>query len=71
MPTTGAIGGAKGLSNSAAKSHAASDKSQSAHAQSQANKKAKVSEEEAAAIAKRDAARARVQKRTMANFGLA
>lgn len=73
MPTTGAIGGAKQLLNTSAKPQSVSASSQSAHAhdQGRASKKVKVSEQEAAAIAKRDAARARVQKRTMASFGLA
>ena len=72
MPSMGAIGGAKQLSGPNSKP--ASD---SVHTrpprqeQPHASKKQKVSEEEAAAIAKREAARARVERRTMQAFGLA
>lgn len=67
MPSVGAIGGAKKLTNSAAPKVKPLNSPNTGNAK----KKQKLSEEEASAIAKREAARARVQQRTMQSFGLA
>lgn len=67
MPTTGRIGGAKGIGNSAA----GVTKRKGQPSTVTASKSSKpVSKEEADAIAARQAAKKRVQQRTLTTFGL-
>ena len=68
MPTVGRIGGAKGIGSSSAGIVKRKGQSQSVKA-SKATQP--ISKEEADAIAAREAAKQRVQKRTLSTFGLA
>lgn len=68
MPVTGSIGGAKGVGSSAQPLNAAVGIKRSREEFSKTTNALSSSEQEA--IAKREAARARVQQRTMSNFGL-
>ena len=67
MPAAGRIGGAKGIGGSAAGVTKRKGQSSSVSA-SKSNKP--VSKEEAAALAAREAAKKRVQSRTLSTFGL-
>ncbi len=67
MPTTGRIGGAKGIGSSSG--GVTKRKGQPESAKASKSSKA-VSQEEAAAIAAREAAKKRVQQRTLSTFGL-
>lgn len=69
MPSTGAIGGAKQLASSSQAS-TLRKRPRSAVKEKSYVKQQKLSPDEAAAVAKREAARARVQDRTMQAFGL-
>ena len=68
MPTIGRIGGAKGLGVAHATSAPSAGKRQREGTTSAGGKA--VSKEEQEALARREAARARVQQRTMQAFGL-
>lgn len=70
MPSVGAIGGIKRATTSAAQNEPVVNKRRLENGQVSNKKHQKVSAEEAAAIARREAARARVQSRTMQAFGL-
>lgn len=67
MPTTGRIGGAKGIGSSSG--GVTKRKGQPESAKASKSSKA-VSQEEADAIAAREAAKKRVQQRTLSTFGL-
>ena len=67
MPTTGRIGGAKGIGSGSG--GVTKRKGQPESAKASKGSKA-VSQEEAAAIAAREAAKKRVQQRTLSTFGL-
>ncbi len=71
MPETGRIGGSKGVGVAAAGTQAAGAKRKREEDAAKAAKQKGLSEEERKALAAREAARARVQQRTMSNFGLA
>ncbi|CAL8468419.1 g7959 [Coccomyxa elongata] len=71
MPKTGRIGGSKGVGVAAAGTQAAGAKRKREEDAAKAAKQKGLSEEERKALAAREAARARVQQRTMSNFGLA
>ena len=70
MPSVGAIGGLKDAARNLQNSKTGVKRSGSQSAEVSANKSQKLSAEEEVAIAKREAARARVQSRTMQAFGL-
>lgn len=72
MPVTGTIGGAKGVgpSEKAVSSPSAGVKRPREEACKASSNKSAVSKAEQDALAKREAARARVQQRTMQGFGL-
>lgn len=73
MPSTGTIGGAKGVGGAAAAAAAAAVSALKPKGGVQKPKASTkpLSKEDQEAIAKREAARARVQKRTLTSFGLA
>jgi hypothetical protein len=71
MPETGRIGGSKGVGAAAASAQPAAAKRKREDGGKGGAKAEGLSEEELKARAAREAARARVQQRTMLNFGLA
>lgn len=71
MPETGRIGGSKGVGVASSSTQLAAAKRKREDGAAGASKTENLSEEEKQARAAREAARARVQQRTMNNFGLA
>ena len=70
MPVTGTIGGAKGVGSEGRQQSSITGAKRSREENAKGQSAKALSKAEQEAIAKREAARARVQQRTMQTFGL-